>query len=439
MATRQELLKIVKELPDTPGVYFFMNKKGGKKDSKNILYIGKATSLCDRVRSYFSSDLMKTRGPMIAKMIDEIEDIQFENTDSVLEALILEAHYIKKYQPYYNSREKDNKSWNYVVVTDEEFSKVIISRGRELQFGEPAQIAKQFVAGPFPNGLQLREALKIIRRIFPFRDEKCVPYKDQLAKWQGKKRKDNEVFRPKACFNRQIGLCPGVCTGEIDKKEYRKIIRNIKLLFEGRKKQVLKNLEREMKRLAKERKFEEANIAKGQVFALTHIQDVSLLKRDMLSGLDEGGSIFRIEAYDIAHISGTSTVGVMVVVADGEKDTGSYRKFRIRGKEGRVGVDDTGNLREVLLRRLGHAEWPLPNLIVIDGSVAQINVANTVLKEKGFDIPVVSVVKDERHKQREIIGMKSDLERRKDSILLANSEAHRFAISYHRNLRGRLR
>src|SRR3989338_4981810 len=164
--TRKELAKF--KLPDNPGVYFF---KSGRK----ILYIGKATSLRDRVRSYFSTSLGDARSSVIVAMIEEAKSISWQKTDSVLEALILEANLIKQYQPKYNTDEKDDKSYNYLVITKEDFPRVLIVRGRELH---SPLFAKRYslnaVFGPFPHGQQLKEALKIVRKIFPFRD-KCLP------------------------------------------------------------------------------------------------------------------------------------------------------------------------------------------------------------------------------------------------------------------------
>ena len=373
------------KLPDTPGVYFF--QKG-----KEILYIGKATSLKDRVKSYFARDILLTRGPLIEKMLVEANKVQFVGTDSVLEALILEAYEIKKNQPFYNSKEKDDKSYNFVTITKEDFPKVTVTRGSGTY-------------GPFPHGAELKEALKIIRKIFPYRDEKCK-------------------LTGKPCFNAQIGLCPGPCAGWISKKDYRKIISHIKLFFEAKKPKLIKSLEKEMKTLAKLHKFEEANKVKKQIFALDHIQDVALIKNDF-----ESEANFRIEAYDIAHLSGKDVVGVMTVVSDGELDKSQYRKFKIRINKN----DDTGNLREMLTRRFNHSEWKFPNLIVVDGGRGQINAAKEVLKLRSLEVSVVSVVKDERHKAREIVGSKEYAR----EILLANAEAHRFAINYHRKLRGK--
>lgn len=419
LMTQKDFQKIVHNLPDNPGVYFF--KKG-----REILYVGKATSLRDRVRSYFSRDLMGTRGPLLVKMVNEAEKIDFTPTDSVLEALILEAYTIKENQPPYNSKEKDDKSYNYVVITDEAFPRILTLRGRNLQKTNTYKVKATF--GPFPHGTQLRDALKIVRKIFPYRD-RCSPAENFSR---------GKILAGKPCFNRQIGLCPGVCTGEIDAKQYAKTIRNIKLFFSGKKAQILKNLEKDMKGYAKKRLFEKAESTKRMIFALNHIQDVSLIRSDALQDklVFKTDTSFRMEAYDIAHISGTSTVGVMVVMENGELEKDEYRKFKIRGG-GEVTVDDTKNLRELLTRRLGHAEWQLPNLIVIDGGVAQMNLAKEVLKERGFNIEIVSVVKDDKHKAREVIGKKGAIQKYEKNILLINAEAHRFAIAYHRNLRGK--
>ncbi len=399
--------KLSKKLPQSPGVYIFRGQK------RTILYIGKATSLHTRVQSYFRSDLMATRGPIIVGMVEVVRTVDFIETDSVLEALILEAHLIKKHQPPYNTKEKSNKSFNYVIITKEEFPRVITMRGRELEV-EESRIKYSF--GPFPQGSVLRSAFSIVRKIFPFCD-KCKP----------------NIGKP--CFYAQIGLCPGVCAGVMSRTEYAKTIQRIKLFFEGKKPALLRSLEKDMKRSAKELKFEDASHIKRTIFALNHIQDVALLKHNFNPERATLSGTFRIEAYDVAHISGTNVVGVMVVLEDGEVKKSDYRKFKIKASTN----DDNASLREVLSRRFGHPEWPMPNLIVVDGGKAQVNTAEKVLAEVGLIIPVVGVVKDEHHRAREIIGDKKARTTHERSILLANSEAHRFAITYHRTLRGKLK
>ncbi len=408
------ILEKIKNLPDTPGVYFFKDAPG------KILYIGKATSLRSRVRSYFSADIVNTRGPLIAAMLEAAKKVDFIQTDSVLEALLLEAELIKKHKPKHNTDLKDDKSFNFVVITKEDFPRVLLVRERNLLGGLTSKYKSIF--GPFPNGGMLREAMKLVRKIFPFRD-KCVQVKG------------------KPCFNAQIGLCPGVCFGAVTKAEYAKTIRNISLFFKGRKKDLVKKLENEMKDLAKKEKFEKAAEIKKTLFALSHIRDVSLLKNDMRQNFAYAkfcGRQFRIECYDVAHISGVFTVGAMTVVEDGEAKKSEYRKFKIKEAKGIRGVNDTAHLREVLERRLGHAEWRLPKLIAVDGGVAQKNTAESALEKYGIKIPVLGVVKDERHRPKEIIGDQSLARKYEKEILLGNSEAHRFAITYHKKLRGKI-
>ncbi|MEI6553671.1 MAG: GIY-YIG nuclease family protein, partial [bacterium] len=166
---KKDFDKIYKKLPDSPGIYLF-------KRGKNLLYVGKATSLRQRVRSYFSNDLIKTRGRLLVDMVTLADKIDFEKTDSVLEALILEAQYIKEHQPKYNTKDKDNKSYNYVAITDENFPRVLVVRGRNLEQNLASTSEKyKYTFGPYPYGGELKEALNLIRKIFPFRD-KCTPF-----------------------------------------------------------------------------------------------------------------------------------------------------------------------------------------------------------------------------------------------------------------------
>ena len=413
---REELQKF--KLPDAPGVYVF-------KKAKKILYIGKATSLHDRVRSYFSTDLVKGRGERIVAMVAESNSISHTTTSSVLEALILEASLIKKHQPPYNVDEKDNKSWNYVVITKEDFPRVLVVRGRELFGLKAASYKVQAVFGPFPHGGQLQEAIKIIRKIFPYRDSKCIPCTESAKVRPLRENKGLTFVQCPPCFNRQIGLCPGVCTGEMKKDEYKIRIKHISTFLSGNFKGLKRTLAREMKIAAAAEKFEEAAQLRRQIHALEHVRDVSLIKDEHRVAL--GGGV-RIEAYDVAHTSGSETVAVMTVVHGGEAIKAAYRKFKIQTATN----DDITSLKEVLSRRLNHAEWPLPRVFVVDGGTGQMRAAQSVLKQAGVEVPIVGVVKNEFHKPERLIGDKRAIEVYEKDILLANNEAHRFAIAYHR-------
>jgi len=513
---------IAPKLPETPGIYLF--KKG-----EDLLYVGKATSLRSRVRSYFSNDLIKTRGRLLVDMITLADKIDFQETDSVLEALILEAQFIKENQPKYNTKDKDNKSYNYVVITDEDFPKVLVMRGRNLEQNlkqnlkqklkqnlkqglkqnlkqnsaeeiEEKKERYKYTFGPYPYGGELKEAIKLIRKIFPFRD-KCTPFSEL---------KISAKVNPRPCFNRTIGLCPGVCTGEISKKDYSTQIKNIKMFFEGKKPLLLKSLEKQMKVFAKEKEFEKAGLIKRTIFALNHIQDVSLIKRvdsedivENLEGLSGGLSeeaisqsqndqntqntqdmqgsqkqSLRIEAYDIAHMSGQNMVGAMVVMENGELSNGLYRKFIIRGFEK---ANDPGALAEMIKRRANHPEWGTPNIIVLDGNEVQLKRAyETWTSMQASDVLFCSVVKDQSHNANEVLfldrnggksghdgkdGQKGNGEKTgkigisekvginnwkelqekfgitelglRERIVKINAEAHRFAIAFHKNRRGK--
>jgi excinuclease ABC subunit C len=240
-----------------------------------------------------------------------------------------------------------------------------------------------------------------------------------------------------------------MCAGLVNKDDYKKNIKHIKDMFEGKMSVIKKDLDKEMNQAVKLELFEKAIKIRNTMWALDHVRDVSLIKDD--SDYNENISIdknktFRIEAYDVAHISGTSRVGVMTVVESGIKNTSEYKKFKLIENTN----DDYMGIVEMLKRRLKHTEWTYPDLIVIDGGIGQKNIAEKVIATLNLNIRVVSVVKDDRHKARDILGIenitgkKIDINKKenniqdenlKKSIILANSEAHRFAIKYHKEKR----
>ena len=397
-------------MPETPGVYLFYDAGNA------VLYVGRATDLRSRVRSYFSDRLAVDRGPRLVEAVEKAKHVEVVETDSVLDAYILEANLIKKHQPAYNVVDKDNKSFQFVGITKEDFPRVLVIRGRNLEQGN-TKTSFSHVYGPFPRGALLKEALRILRKILPYRD-RCTP----SAPSEKHSRK---------CFQAQLGLCPGVCVGLMDREAYMKRIREIRMFLSGRKKQLIAHLEKEMKAYAREQEFEMAEEVRRRIFALQHIQDVSLIKHDVVEGKVQS---FRVEAYDVAHTAGSHAVGVMTVLVDGEADVSEYRTFTIRGaKQG----DDVGALREILERRFAHPEWYFPNLVVVDGGKAQIAAAENVLQHLGFSIPIVSVVKTEKHVPREILGLSEYIHAHERDIITANAEAHRFAVSRHRRKRSR--
>ena len=423
-------------LPDVPGVYLF-------KQGRKVLYVGKATSLRDRVRSYFDDDLIATRGPRIVDMVTKADRVAHEPTPTVLEALVREAMLIKKYHPIANSDGKDDKTFLYAIITKEEIPRVLTVRGKDIDFknqkprfnlkseSSRSNLGFRAIYGPFPSGPQLREGLRLIRKIFPFFDT------DKPVMSVGKHHKANVEFNTQINqYPRDIRftLASSIVNNKVNLKMYRKSIRKIRLLLSGCGKELRRMLEREMREEAADERFEEAAIARRQLFALDHIQDVSLIKDEnrypnyVPVGTKRG---YRIEAYDTAHLSGTNAIGVMTVVIDGTPVRKEYRTFRIRGVKKN---DDIASLKEILSRRLNHPEWQLPKVIVVDGGKTQKNAAEKVLAEFGIKIPVVAVVKDERHRPREVIAARETGISEADAVL-ANAEAHRFSLARHRAAR----
>ncbi|HPX52497.1 MAG TPA: GIY-YIG nuclease family protein [Candidatus Paceibacterota bacterium] len=412
------------KLPETSGVYFFLDKKHIGKDipnRKNVLYIGKATVLKDRVESYFSKDLVNTRGTRILSMIENAKSIFYLETKSVLEAIILESKYIKELQPFFNVKERDNKSYSYVVFTKEDFPKVLIMREREIEKLKDLKISKKF--GPFVSKAELTEIMKFIRKIFPYRD-KC------------------KLNEKRGCFNYQIGLCPGVCLDLISKKDYAKNLKNIEKILSGGIEKLLKSLEKEMKAKAKEKKFEEAGKILEKIKTFNYLKDINLIKKESLNQEKLEG--VRIESYDISHISGVNRVGVMCAFEDGELKKNEYKKFKLEEKVN----NDLMGLVEVLERRFRHSEWKGPNILVIDGGQTHLShiyekLEKSLPKDILEKIIFSSVVKNEKHKAREVIALKNKekkiVKQFEEEIIFLNEETHRFAINYHKFLRNKIR
>lgn len=436
----------IEHLPHAPGVYFFLGPK------KEVLYIGKATSLRDRVRSYFASDLISTRGPLLVKMLSQAADIDFKETASVLEALMLESSLIKTTQPPFNTKEKDDKSYYSIIITDEDFPRVFLVRSKNIVQGTYKGEKILHTFGPFPHGSLIREALKITRKIFPFRDTcepridsgqirgtQIVPRSEARESVRAKRMNytmsadtgtrnegDGASWLSRPCFNAQLGLCPGVCSSAISKTRYQNQIKSLALFLSGDTTRAKEILTREMQTYATEKEFEKAEEIKRRIEALGHIRDIGLMKRDFDSFPEEKS--LRMESYDIAHLAGKETVGVMVVSEQEAFATDEYRIFNIREA---VKGDDTGALAEVIRRRFAHNEWQFPDIIIVDGGAGQKNAVEKALEEIAQKIPVLSVVKDEKHAPKDILGNKSLIKKHSAEILRLNAETHRFALASH--------
>jgi len=411
-------------IPDTSGIYFFYNSRG------ELIYVGKATSLKDRVSSYFSNG-KKTSRP-IEQMIHYVDDVKWKETDSVLEAIILEGEYIKKFRPKYNVDWRDDKSWNYICVTKDVFPRVITVRQHEINNSKFKIQNSKFIFGPYP-GLNTRQTMKLLHRLFYI--STC-----QKTLKQGK-----------PCFYYQIGRCLGVCTGEITSKEYKeKVIRPLTTFLRGNKKGVIRQLEKKMREEAEQENFEEAGRIRNQIESLQRIQDIALLNKtfveDSSSKIQHSTfNISRIEGYDISNLGTSGMVGSMVVFDANAPVKSEYRKFNIKTVEGQSDVDC---LEEILRRRLSRMgtqisaeNWPKPDVILVDGGKPQVNAVCKTIKEKSLSIPVVGIAKGPERKKNDILLGSKEREfvkwvyQNTKLLIRVRDEAHRFAINFQRSKR----
>ena len=382
----KNLREKVKKLPLTPGVYLFI---GGNNE---VLYVGRATSLRRRVAQYFNPSTSTGRDIRIQEMVSLAKNIKFYRTDTVLEAIILEANLIKKYWAKYNVKDRDDRSFIYIIIPkgrgmtrigtrndgeniknewmrkfNFDYPAPVIIRGRQLaKFQIPN--SKFHLFGPYQSLTVIKNALKIIRRVFP--------YSTCLSSTRGttRARTQNAAEKLKPCFDYQIGLCPGACVGAISSKDYKKNINDLVLFLSGKKKQLLKRLQKE-------------NPEKIQ--ALKHIQDVALIANEAQSAGGDLG-LERIEGYDISHLSGKETYGSMVVFTNNQPDKDEYRLFKIKRAPA---SDDLKALAEVIERRFNHPEWRTPDLIMIDGGGPQISYITKIMQDRHINVSIVGISK----------------------------------------------
>ena len=396
-------------LPSEPGVYLMKDATG------TILYVGKAVSLKRRVEQHFS----RPHNALIQEMTPQVRAIDYIVRSTALEALILEANLIKYYWPKYNTALKDNKSFLYLVFTKEIFPKPLLIRGNELK----EATAYKAVFGPFTSPRSLRAALDLLRKPFPWTT--CEPH------------------QKKPCFYVHLGLCPGVCIDQASPKAYQKVIRDLILFFQGKKDVLIRSLRKEMLLAAKEKRFEEAAVLRNRLFALEHIKDIAILKRedeevDVIREADAPIRFLgRIEGYDISHVSGTATVASMVVFEGGQPAKSEYRKFRIRSVQE---ANDVGSLRETIMRRFRN-DWKRPDVLLIDGGLPQVHAVEQVLHELNIQIPVIGMAKGPERKRTDLIcssrheAVCEAAEAYHKLLTDVRDEAHRFAITYHRIVR----
>jgi len=398
--------KKIKSAPDAAGVYLMKDGNGA------IIYIGKAKSLKKRLSSYLGRAL----SGKALKMMSAASRIQWRLMPTEAMALLLEASLIHKHKPKYNISLRDDKSFPYVKITNEDFPCIYITRKKEDDG------SRYF--GPYTSAGLLREALKIIRRAFPFRTCRKLPNK--------------------ACIYYRLNLSPAPCIGKISKREYSKAIENISMLLEGKTESLVKKLGVRMQKLARHHEFEEAAKIRDQINTLSSISS-SQANPAGLNELQDLKNILRmkhlplrIEAFDISNIHGEEAVGSMVSFYKAVADKNNYRRFRIKTVEG---IDDYQMMAEVVYRRyarLVEDKLPLPDLILIDGGRAHLSTAEKEIKELRLKVPVISIAKEEENIYT--ADTKNPVKLTEGRLALnlirrIRDEAHRFAVSYHHLLR----
>ncbi len=426
---RSRLKAKVRAFPDGPGVYLFKDSKG------RVIYVGKAKKLRNRASSYFQAK--SAEDPRIADWVGEVEDADCLPADSEVDALLMEARLIKDIQPRHNAELKDDKSFPYLqVTTNEDFPRVNFTR-------QPARSGVKLF-GPFPRAKSLRGAIQVLQKIFKFRT--CaLDIQEDDPRWRW--------FRP--CLLHSINQCTAPCNLKIDRETYRKDIRRLRLFLEGKKDQVLSEMESEMREASKALQFEKAARLRDDLQALRtlnlrgdlekHAQPevFQIDPRRGLKGLQKALKLpdppRTIEGIDIAHLGGTETVGSLVTFLDGLPFKPNYRRYKITSVEG---IDDYASIREVVGRRirgLRERDEPFPDILLIDGGKGQLNAALNAFTLAGIEpTTVISLAKQEE--EIYIPGRDAPLRltRRSFSLRLlqyVRDEAHRFAQQYHHLLR----
>ncbi len=417
----EALVAKLKTLPNAPGVYFHKNREG------EIIYVGKAAILKNRVRQYFHKDL---KDPKTEALKDDIFDTDWIVVDTEMDALFLESEMIKRYMPKWNILLRDDKTVSYVRIDMKtEIPTVTMTR-------QPLGDNARYI-GPFYAKTTIATALRILRRIFPYYDK---PY-------TGKK-----------TLNTDLGLTPGIEIGKSTPAEYKKSLRKLIRYLEGDRQKLIKELENEMKVASANEDFELAAELRNQYFGLKGLKkkivfsdkefldissDQALRELQKILNLEQPPR--RIEGYDISHNQGQDVVASMVVFVNGASDRSEYRKFKMRSQKN----DDFKNMHETLTRRLKHSEWTFPDVILIDGGKPQLEALKDLLDPTG--IPYFGIAKEFDHLiiptrfvnakiiQVDNAQLYTELPVPPTSHLIKllqriRDESHRFAITYHRQL-----
>ena len=445
----ENLKNKLKELPKEPGVYFHKDKFG------EIIYVGKAAKLNNRVRQYFQKS--RSRDTKTEALVSEISDTDWMVVDSELEALFLEAEMVRRYMPKYNVLLRDDKALSYIRINyDSDYPTVSMTR-RPLDDG-----AKYF--GPYFSSYSVKQALKILRKIFPYAERKIG----------GQKR---------ASLHYHIGLDPGLEEGRTSLSDYRANLRKLISVIEGKRVTVITELGRDMKHFAKQQEYEKAARARNQIAYLKNLNkqvvfsDKEFMDISKDHALDELVNMLsivkfprRIEGYDVSHMQGTDVVASMVVFTNGVSNKAEYRKFKTKKDQN----NDFYNMNETLKRRLSEKNikaWGLPDLVLIDGGKGQLDAAikareesakgSTLSSKNIVGLAMIGLAKREEQivvskersnvvvDEKAVKKLRGYTEESKDYILInlpkdshavkllqrIRDESHRFAVSYHSTLK----
>lgn len=452
MRGNASLRKKINTAPLSSGCYLFKDALG------SVIYVGKAVVIRKRVKQYFQK--LQSLDTKTRQLVMHTFDAEFVTTDSDLEALILETNLIKKYKPRFNVMLKDDKSYAFLEITDDEFPRISIVR--------KIRGKKNTYFGPFPSPVPLKRALKRLRRIYPYRS--CNRDMREVNK-DGKVK--IQCSDPKPCLYYHLHLCEAPCANLTTKKDYRTHINAIKRFFRGEKHILIAEMEKQMHKLSDMKDYEQAAMIRDRVHDLTYIASNIKVEKDMdedewkakqmssskssLAKLVEQLGFedfsmkdnFKVECYDVSNIQGKHATASMVVFVDGLPKKDLYRKFKIRLKDT---PDDFAMMREVFTRRFGDKEKhtddesfsTLADLIVVDGGKGQLSAVYQTLRDQGFEVPVIGLAKRQEEVFK-LVEVNGELEFKKvrvsnrspGSYVLQRirDEAHRFALKYHRTLR----
>ncbi|MEK7160034.1 MAG: UvrB/UvrC motif-containing protein [Patescibacteria group bacterium] len=391
--------------------------------------MGKANNLRNRVSSYFKA---KNLGEKTKQLVSQIHKIKLIAVNSEVEAFLLEENLVKKYKPKYNLKLQDDKSFQRIKITiKDKYPKVLIVRKQKKD--------GSLYFGPYTNSTSLKTVLKIIRKIFPY---------------QAVSNHQNRL-----CFYNHLGLCP--CPSVTSDKSYKKTIKYIISFLNGKTKEIINKLQKERDNYSKKEDFENAKLIQNKINSIKNVttaghkpfeyeenpnlkydvinNQLDTLKKILLNNSVLVKNLNRIECFDISNISGFYATGSMVVFTNGEKDTSSYKRFKIKRLYNNK-PNDFAMMQEILERRFKRKDWKMPSLVIIDGGKGQVSSVRLVFEKLNINIPLIGLAKKE---ETIITGDLNEIVLSKNSVALhlimrIRDEAHRFAIAYHKKLRSKL-